>query len=94
MNALAVSLIPDPIKDIEKAIDPLYDFRKYGIDSGLSLFEKKKRKRESPEYLDDRLHAWDKVQTWKEKLTKFRAHHDRKSVRNVGNEVGNISALN
>ena len=78
MNALAVSLIPDPIKDIEKAIDPLYDFRKYGIDSGLNLSEEKKKEKRN-EYLDDRLHAWDKVQTWKEKLTKFRAHHDRKS---------------
>ena len=57
MNAFAVSLIPDPIRDIERAIDPLYDFRKYGIDSGLNLSEKKKRKRESPEYRDDRLHA-------------------------------------
>ncbi len=60
-------MIPDPIRDIERAIDPLYDFRKYGIDLGLNLSEgKKKRKRESPEYRDDRLYAWEKVQTWKE----------------------------
>ena len=68
MNALAASLIPDPIRDIERAIDPLYDFREYGLDLGFNLSEgENKRKRESPEYRDDRLYAWEKVQTWKEK---------------------------
>ena len=68
MNALALSLIPDPIRDIERAIDPLYDFRKYGLDLGLNLCEgKNRRKRESPEYRDDRLYAWEKVKTWQEK---------------------------
>ena len=53
MHAHILSLIPDPIRDIERAIDPLYEFRKYGLDLGLNLSEgskgEKKRKRESLE---------------------------------------------
>ncbi len=71
MHAHILSLIPDPIRDIEWAIDPFYEFRKYGLDLGLNLSEgskgEKKRKRESPQYRDDRLYAWNKVKTWKEK---------------------------
>ena len=83
MNAFAVSLISDPIRYIERELDPLYDFRKYGIDSGLNLSEKKKRKRESAEYRDDRLHAWNKVQTWKEKDFKRQFRVSRSLFNNI-----------
>ena len=91
MNELALSLIPDPIRDIERAIDPLYDFRKYGLDLGLNLSEgKKKRKRESPEFRDDRLYAWEKVKTWKDKDFKRQFRVSRSLFNKIVSRIINI----
>ena len=51
INALIQAVIPNPIRDIERAIDPLYDFREF-VDLGLRLSEKIKRKRDGPEFCD------------------------------------------
>ncbi len=66
INALIEAVIPNPIRDIERAIDPLYDFREF-VDLGLRLSEKIKRKRDGPEFRDDRVYAWEKIKTWKDK---------------------------